>query len=56
MTNATISYHLSILKKADLVWEVKEKNYVYYHLNISVVEEMMLWLGELREDGENERK
>jgi hypothetical protein len=35
---------------------VKEKNYVYYHLKISVVEEMMLWLGELREDGENERK
>lgn len=47
MTNATISYHLSVLKKADLVWETKEKNYIYYNLNTSVVEEMMLWLSEL---------
>ena len=29
MTNATVSYHLSVLKKADLVWETKEKNYIY---------------------------
>lgn len=47
MTGATISYHLSILKKADLVWETKVKNYVYYELNTSVVEEIMLWLREL---------
>ena len=37
MTGATISYHLSVLKKADLVWETKVKNYVYYELNTSVV-------------------
>lgn len=48
MTNATISYHLSVLKKADLVWETKEKNYVYYHLNTSVVEDIMLWLSDLK--------
>lgn len=48
MTNATISYHLGILKKADLVWETKEKNFVFYHLNVSVVEEIMLWLQGLR--------
>lgn len=48
MTGATISYHLSILKKADLVWETKEKNFVYYELNTSVVEEIMLWLSELK--------
>lgn len=30
MTGATISYHLSVLKKADLVWETREKNYIYY--------------------------
>lgn len=47
MTGATISYHLSMLKKADLVWESKVKNYVYYELNTSVVEEIMLWLSEL---------
>jgi len=56
MTGATISYHLSILKKAELVKETKQKNFVYYELNTSVVEEIMLWLSELREkdyDAEN---
>lgn len=47
MTDATISYHLNILKKADLVWETKVKNYVYYELNTSVVDEIMLWLRNL---------
>ena len=47
MTGATISYHLSILKKAGLIFESKEKNYIYYTLNTSVVEEVMLWLSEL---------
>ena len=48
MTGATISYHLSILKKADLVFESREKNYIYYGLNTSVVEEVMLWLSQLK--------
>lgn len=48
MTGATISYHLSILKKADLVTETKVKNFVYYELNASVVEEIMLWLSQLK--------
>ena len=48
MTGATISYHLNILKKADLVWETKVKNYVYYELNTTVVEEVLLWLTELK--------
>ena len=51
MTGATISYHLSILKKAGLIFESKEKNYIYYTLNTSVVEEVMLWLSELKGDG-----
>lgn len=44
MTQATVSYHLSILKKADLVRERKEKNFVYYELNASIFQEMMLYL------------
>ena len=48
MTGATISYHLSILKKADLVFENKQKNFIYYELNTSVVEEVMLWLADLK--------
>ena len=50
MTGATISYHISILKKAGLVYEQKEKNFVYYELNASVVEEVMLWLSDLKGD------
>lgn len=48
MTGATISYHLKILKKAELIFEKKEGNYIYYTLNTSVVEEVMLWLSELK--------
>ena len=50
MTGATISYHLNILKKADLVHESREKNFIYYGLNTSVVEEVMLWLSQLKEE------
>ncbi len=55
MTGATISYHLSVLKKADLVWETKVKNYVYYQLNTTVVEEVLMWLTQLRGGEEHER-
>lgn len=48
LTNATISYHLSLLKKAGLIFESKEKNYIFYELNISVLEEIMIWFSELR--------
>lgn len=44
MTGATISYHLNILKKAELVFEEKEKNFIYYNLNLTVFEEIMMWV------------
>ena len=50
MTGATVSYHLSVLKKADLVFETREKHFIYYELNTSVVEEVMLWLSQLKGD------
>lgn len=56
MTGATISYHLSVLKKADLVWETKVKNYVFYEINTTVVEEVLLWLTELTGGNENDEK
>ena len=56
MTGATISYHLGILKKADLVFETREKNFIFYELNTSVVEEVMLWLSELRGGSEDVEK
>ncbi len=51
ISGATLSYHLNLLKKAELVMESKYKNFVYYELNTSVVEEIMLWLSELRGEG-----
>ena len=50
MTGATISYHLRILKEAGLVEENRVKNYIYYELNTSVLEEIMAWLTDLRGD------
>ena len=44
LTNATMSYHLKELKKAELILETKVKNYRYYELNISVFEEVLLWI------------
>ena len=57
MTGATISYHLKVLKQADLVFETREKNYIYYQLNTTVLEEILLWISELRGgDDHAERK
>jgi len=43
LSAATVSYHLSLLKKASLITESKFKNFIYYELNASVFEEIMLW-------------
>ena len=51
MTAATVSYHLSQLKKAGLIFESREKNYIYYSLNASVLEEVLLWLQDLKGEG-----
>ena len=56
MTGATISYHLSQLKKASLVFESKHKNFIYYELNISVFEEVMLWLSQFNGGLDDEEK
>ena len=47
-SQATISYHLKTLKKANLVTEEKQKTFVYYHLNRPVLEEAMAWMEELK--------
>ncbi|MDK6814887.1 autorepressor SdpR family transcription factor, partial [Corynebacterium sp. UMB6689] len=54
LTGATISHHLNILKKADLILETRQKNYIYYELNTSVLEEIVVWLAELKGDKTNE--
>jgi DNA-binding transcriptional ArsR family regulator len=44
LTNATISYHLSQLKQADLIHEKKVKNFIYYELNTTVLDDLILWV------------
>ena len=44
LTGATVSYHLSKLKAADLIAEEKYKNFIYYQLNTSVFEEVLTWI------------
>ena len=43
---AALSYHLKLLKSADLVLEYREKNYIYYEVNTSVFQELILWVSQ----------
>lgn len=43
LSRATTSYHLNKLKQAGLIRESKYKNFIYYELNMSVLEELILW-------------
>ena len=51
VTGASISRHLSVLKEADLIRDTREGKYIYYEINTSVLEEIMLWINMLK--GEN---
>lgn len=53
VTGASISRHLSVLKEADLIRDTREGKYIFYDLNASVLEEIMLWIRDLKGDGEN---
>ena len=48
ITAAAISRHLSVLKDADLIRDDRQGKYIYYELNTSVLEEIMLWITELK--------
>ncbi len=48
----SISRHLSVLKDADLIRDTREGKFIYYELNTSVLEETMLWIADLKGEGE----
>ena len=48
VTGASVSRHLSVLKEADLIRDERQGKFIYYDLNASVLEEIMLWLTELK--------
>ena len=51
VSGAAVSKHLSVLKDADLIRDTKEGKFIYYELNTSVLEEVMLWLKGLKGEG-----
>lgn len=51
---AAVSRHLSVLKEADLVRDRREGKYIYYELNVSVLEEILLWLTTLKGEEKDE--
>ena len=54
ITAAAISRHLSVLKEAELIRDHREGKYIFYELNTSVLEEIMLWITELKGDKDDE--
>lgn len=51
ISGAAVSKHLSVLKEADLIRDTREGKFIFYELNASVLEEVMLWLAGLKGDG-----
>ena len=50
MSAAAVSKHLSVLKEADLIRDTRRGKYIFYELNASVLEEILLWLSDLKGD------
>ena len=53
VSGAAVSRHLSVLKEADLVRDTREGKFIFYELNTSVLEEIMLWLSDLKGDNDD---
>ena len=53
VTGASVSRHLSVLKDADLIRDTREGKFIYYDLNVSVLEEIMLWITDLKGDNDH---
>lgn len=56
VTDASISRHLSVLKEADLIRDTREGKFIFYELNTSVLEEIMLWVQDLKGEDHNDQK
>ncbi len=56
VTDASISRHLSFLKEADLIRDHREGKFIFYELNASVLEEILLWISDLKGEGNNAEK
>ncbi len=54
ITQAAVSRHLSVLKDADLISDTREGKYIYYELNTTVLEEILLWISDLKGEGDHD--
>lgn len=54
VSGAAVSRHLSILKDADLIRDERDGKFIYYDLNASVLEEIMLWIKDLKGEDNND--
>ena len=54
VTAAAISRHLSVLKEADLIRDTREGKYIFYELNASVLEEILIWIADLKGGDEDD--
>ena len=54
VTGASISRHLSVLKEADLIRDTREGKFIYYDLNASVLEEILLWIKDLKGEDDHD--
>ena len=54
VSGAAVSRHLSVLKEADLVRDAREGQFIFYELNASVLEEVLLWISALKGESEND--
>ncbi len=55
VTDASISRHLSVLKEAELIRDKREGKFIYYELNASVLEEILLWIKDLKGESDNDQ-
>ncbi|MCI9605344.1 MAG: winged helix-turn-helix transcriptional regulator [Oscillospiraceae bacterium] len=55
MTGATVSHHLAVLKEAGLVSDDRQGKYIYYELNLSVLDEITGWVAGLKGDTHHEK-
>jgi len=56
MSPQALSYHLKKLKEAELIYETRQKNFIFYELDLTVLDEAILWLDELRGEASHEQK
>ena len=56
VSDAAVSKHLSVLKEADLIRDTREGKFIFYELNASVLEEILLWVQDLKGEDKDDEK